>query len=42
MDLLEHEVAEFALVRHVVHTAELGGHALLARPCRVVELNPEG
>ena len=42
MDLLEHEVAELALVGHVVHTAELGGHALLARPCRVVELNTEG
>ena len=42
MDFLEHEVAEFALVRHMVHSAELGGHALLARPRCVVKLNAEG
>ena len=42
MDFLEHEVTKLALVRHVVHTAELGGHALLTHPCRVVELNTEG
>ena len=42
MDFLEHEVTELTFVGHVVHTAQLGGHALLARPRCVVKLNAEG
>ena len=41
MDFLEHEVTELAFVGHVIHTAELGGHALLAHPHGVVELHPQ-
>ena len=41
MDLLEHEVAEFTLVRHVVRTGEQGWHPLLTLTLRVVELHPQ-
>jgi len=33
MDLLEHEVAEFTLVRHVIRAGEQGWHPLLTLPC---------
>ena len=42
MDLLEHEVAEAALVRHVLGAAQQARGALHPLARRVVELDPEG
>ena len=39
MDFLQHEVTELTLVRYVIHSTELGRHALLTHPFSVVELN---
>ena len=41
MDLLEHEMAKFALVRHVIGADEQGWHPLLTLPLRVIELHPQ-
>ena len=41
VDLLEHEVAEAALVRHVVGALQLGGRSLLPLTGFVVELNAQ-
>ena len=42
VDLLEHEVAEAALVRHVLGAAEQGGRALHPAALGVVELDAQG
>ncbi len=42
VDLLEHEVAEAALVGHVLRAGEQGGGALHPPTCGVIELNAEG
>ena len=42
VDLLVHEMAEAALVRHVLGAREQGGVALLADPRAVVELDAQG
>ena len=41
MDLLEHEMAKFTLVRHVIRAGEQGWHPLLTLPLSVVKLHPQ-
>ena len=42
VDFLVHEMAEAALIRHVLGAPEQGGVALLADSGAVVELDPQG
>ena len=42
MDFLEHEMAEAALISHVIAAAQLGGGPLLAFAGAVIQLNTQG